>query len=193
MRLAALIALLAGFYSGSANAMPIAFSHGGNASGTLGDIAFDGEFTIHAQANTNSISSFGTGFSLEHLFTRIAIAGLGTFEFLSPTRTYVNNRRSSVGFARGAGPDLLNGPVGHAVLSSWNMRSSLALIHGQGSLVQWGLSPIRTSGGTLYFDTNTGTSSRFSAQVALPIPGTWALVLTMFPLLVHARRRRPSP
>jgi len=125
------ILLCLSFYSGASSAMPITFDHGGTGSGTLGGEAFAGDFTILAQADTDAITAFRTGFSLEHLFARIAIAGLGTFDLLTPTRTYVNHRLASVGFARSAGPDLLGGPSGAAAFASWNMRTSLALIEAQ--------------------------------------------------------------
>lgn len=186
------ILLCLSFYSGASSAMPITFVHGGTGSGTLGGEAFVGDFTILAQADTDAIAAFRTGFSLEHLFARIAIAGLGTFDLLTPTRTYVNHRLASVGFARSAGPDLLGGPSGAAAFTSWNMRTSLALIEGQGSQLQWGLAPIHTSGGTLYFNTDTTTPARFSAQVALPVTATWLLMLCAFPALFYAQNGRRS-
>ncbi|MFK7976353.1 MAG: hypothetical protein AB8C02_09465 [Halioglobus sp.] len=186
------LALLASFTAGSAHSMPITLTHGGSGSGTIGGTAFNGEFSILAHANTEAISAFGTGFSLEHLFSQIAIVGLGTFDLLIPTRTYVNNRLGLVGFARGAGPDLLSGPAGHDAFLDWNMRSSLAMVYGRGSHVQWGLSPVQTSGGTLYFNTQAGTAARFSAQVIPVASSSWLLLLCAFPLLWRASRRKPS-
>ncbi len=185
------------FIPASASAAPILFTHaGGNATGTLDGVAFSTtQFVITAQGDTNNRESIPfTGFAIDHDTASISIATLGTFEILSPTRTFVNNEDSVTGFSRtGASrSDLFNGPE-NAVFSGWDMLSSIGLVSGQGELLQWGppRSLIETTGGILIFD-DAFTSVEFSAQV-VPLPAAAWLFLGALGSLGIARWLRSKP
>lgn len=190
-RVLACFVLQFALFGSSVQAMPIQFNHSGYGSGTLDGVPFAAFFTIEASADTSNRVAFGTGaFSLDHLFASIDIEGLGVFDFLTATRTYVNNRIRSVGFGRAGGADLFNGPTGASTFGAWDMLTSVAPIGGAGSLVQWALLPVQTSGGELYFDPQNPMRSGFSAivAVAVPAPGT-GLMLILGLVCLESRRR----
>ena len=147
------------------------FTHLGTGSGQLNGVPFPAsDFTIVALVDTANQESFGSGYSIDHTQATITIAGLGTYSFTTPTRTFVNNGVSTVGFSRATifGSDLFNGP-GDPALATWDMLSPIGPISGTGNLLQWGSSPIDTSGGILFFDSAT-TPSTFTAGAPSP-PG----------------------
>ncbi len=179
-----------------AEAQSILFRHDGRAgSGTIGDISFtDRGFSIFASGDIGARQSYSAGFFIDHLSARIEIEGIGSFDFVTGTRTFVNNASQLVGFSRAGttGADLFNGPFNSA-FSSWDMTTDIGPIAGNASLIQWGGSPVVTSGGTLVFASSTTAASFTATTNVVPEPSTYALLATgLVSLVVVARRRRSA-
>lgn len=181
----------------AAQAVEIHYTHTGFGSGTLDGTAFGAvapvAFTITAVGDTANIASCG-GACLynDNLSASIAIAGVGSFDFITATRYFSNNGK--VGFSRAGehGQDLYNGPA----LVAWDMASSVGPIVGTGQLMQWG-SPnpvVDTTGGVLEFR-NGYSEATFSATVgAVPEPSTVMLMgAGLFGLLAWSRRSARQP
>jgi hypothetical protein len=153
-------------------AQQLTLTHTGTGSGTLNGTPFTTtSFTITELIDTANRGSFSGGFDDVDSLASIAITGLGSFTFITPTRTFVNNSANIVGFARAGGSDLFDGPT-DAAFTSWDMLTGIGPITGTGLVLQWSASPINTSGGILVF-TNTPLGS--------PIPTTFTAVLTAIP------------
>lgn len=165
----------------------LVFTHDGNGSGTLDGEPFPpSDFVITAFADTDDRQSFSGGWWIEHLSASIWIDGLGDLDFLSPTRHFVNNRNSIVGFSRGNhGSDLFNGPT-HPDFGTWDMLGPIGPISGSGYLLQWDRDPlINTTGGILIF----ASGSSDATFTAIPEPATLAIfVVGGMGLLVRRRR-----
>ena len=120
-----------------------------------------------------------------HLGRRSDIAGLGhASDFITGTRTFVNQGNSIVGFSRaGAGGlDLFNGPVNSA-FETYDLLTSIGPNLRRWSHCSSGCSsPVLTNGGVLVFvDANSEVASFEAIAGSVPEPGT-----------VLAARRRPS-
>jgi len=166
----------------------ITFSHEGiGGSGTLNGVPFGpADFTITAIGDTSNRVSTVSGYSIDHDSASVSIAGLGSFDFLVNTRTFVNNNTWRVGFSRaGSAGDLFNGPQDNATFSAWDMTSSVGPISGTGFTFQWGFGDIQTTGGVLIFD-DLQLPNAFSAVI--PSPSSVALLSPAG--LVLSRRRR---
>jgi len=162
-------------------AVPITFIHQGSGSGSLGEIAFENSaFTITAFGDTDNIDTYSSGLFVDHDLASIAIDGLGSFDFLTGTRTFVNNSLEIVGFSREGigGLDLFNGPTDSA-FGSWDMLSSIGPISGTGLLLQWGSSPLITTDQGILSFFNYRSDATFQAIVGtqpVPEPGTIVLM-----------------
>ena len=181
-------------FSTAAFAVPITFIHETlDASGTLdGNIFGTSQVTITATGDTDNIESFGSGFFIDHASAQIEIQGLGTFNFLTTTRTFVNNNVNIVGFSRSgaSGTDLLNGPT-DAAFGVWDMLSSIAA-GGDLQYLQWGAPAVETDGGTLVFNSTT-VQGRFRAIVdqapVVPLPAAgWMLIAGLGGLAAMRRK-----
>jgi hypothetical protein len=167
----------------SATAAPIQFIHSGVGSGTIGGTPFqDAAFVFEALADTDdrgicSIDEKGQPdcFTLEHQSATVEIDGLGTFAFVSGTRTFTSLELRMIGFSRGENEgshDLYDGPR-NDVFSSWNMLSSIGPVLGNASLFQWvedrafpGIRPaVETTAGVLLFDDRSKVPATFRAIV----------------------------
>jgi hypothetical protein len=140
-----LVVLMTGF-AVTAHAVPITFTHEGVGSGSYGPSEGWGvatlfppttSFTITALGDTDNRVSDGSVYFIEHDSASIIIGGFGTFEFTMPTKTYVNNTNSIVGFGTAEPPrDRFNGPKDSA-FATWDMLSSIGPISGSGTILQW--------------------------------------------------------
>lgn len=175
----------------AASAAVMTFNHSGIGSGTLNGVPFSNKkFTITATGDAPV--NFPGGRAIQHDSASITMEELGTFNFLSLTRTFVNNDVAIVGFSRSEnngtdGSDLFNGPVS-PVFAAWNLQSNIAMVSGVGRLIQWG-SGMTTSGGLLFFNTDEATTASFSASV-VPEPTSAVLTLAGASVLLLKRRRR---
>jgi hypothetical protein len=156
-----LVAGLIGLAASAVSASPITMIHDGSGSGTIDGVSF-------------TSVNFGSGWFIDHTSASINIAGVGTFDFITPTRTFVNNNIPLVGFSRAgiSGSDLFNGP-GNAEFASWDMTTSIGPLSGGGNLIQWGSEDVMTSGGVLFF-ADGFTDAQFTAIV--PAPASLALI-----------------
>jgi len=166
----------------------ISFTDSGVGSGTIGSTVFsDAAFTIYAVGDTDNIVKIpgGSGFNLDLSRATILIAGVGKFTLFTPTSFFVNFSLVGFGHAGLHGSDLVNGPL-DPQFATWNMRTSIGPITGQGGILQWSLHPlIETSGGTLIFN-DGATPLTFKAVVPEPpsmflvvsgLAGIWGLWL----------------
>jgi hypothetical protein len=165
----------------SSFAGPITFTDLTTASGMIGSTPFlNAAITITGIGDTSNIQSFSGGFFINDNSASVTITGVGTFQFITATRFFVNNTGELVGFSRAGstGLDLIDGPTNSA-FSSWGMLTSIGPFMGPGSILQWSASPVNTSGGTLVLDDGTPNVT-FSAQVGgtTPEPGTFLLFAT---------------
>ena len=163
-------------------AVPISFTHQGSGSGELDGISFsNSSFTINAFADTDNRQAIGSStYWIDHDIASINITGVGLFDFITGTRTFVNQNNSLAGLSRAgaSGADLFNAPMDGA-LSTWDMLTSIGPISGNGTLLQWDiLGGIFTTGGLLSFETST-TDAQFEATVgtvSVPEPATMTLM-----------------
>jgi len=171
--------------SAVATAAPVKIVQTGSGSGTLAAVPFpSSNFTITALADTSNRAAHSQGWYIDDTSASIAIDGLGTLDFLTGTRMFVNNAYTIVGFSRAGlyGADLFNGPTS-AVFSTWDMLTPIGPIAGEGRLMQWTSSPVNTSGGILVF--NDGISN--ATFVAIPEPATLALFGVLGIMLLRRR------
>ncbi len=158
--------------STAAAAAPISYVHSGTGSGSIGDLTFtNAVFTITSYADTALRESCEDGcYFVNNNSSKIDIAGVGEFAFLTPTRTFAN--RNAVGFGVAeTGRDLFDGPWSQALVG-YDLASSIGPIAGDiGNLVQWNISQVKTNAGILNF-AETGINHypvTFSA-VLMPVP-----------------------
>ena len=151
---------------------------------------FNARFVITAIADTDDRIQDGDVFYIEHLTASIDIDGFGTFDFTTPTLSFVNQGRESVGFSKSFpnARDLFTGPS-HPDFASWDMSNSIGPIsNDDGRLIQWERDPpIETTGGVLFFDFREDIRVTFTATV---IPAPSALALFAVAGLVSRRRKR---
>jgi hypothetical protein len=160
------LAILSCAIASVAAADNITFTHQGEGMGNIGGVPFNFTiFTIHATADTDDVQSLGFGWWVDHQTASIDIMGVGNFEFLTPTRHFVNNGAQLVGFSRAGmfGDDLFNGP-NNAVFGAWDMTTSIGPIQGTGGVLQWNVGDIVTDAGVLNM-LDGGAFAIFTAEV----------------------------
>lgn len=108
---------------------------------------------------------------IDHLFSRIDIQGIGTFNIVSRTRTFVNYDVGIVGYASNSsipGQDLYDGPE-NSGFRTWHMLTSIGPVEGYAKHFQWGGKDVQTDAGVLFFD---GDYLPTTFQMALPRRGS---------------------
>jgi hypothetical protein len=178
-------------------AAPITFTQTGTGTGQIGTTSFvDAAFTITALADTANCVRVQSGiYSENHSAASISISGLGSYVFISGTRTFVNQNSDQIGFSRAGAQkyDLFSNLSGSA-FADWDMLTSVGPVTGWAQLKQWQspYPPVETTGGALVFDDAQWTMCTFTATVgATPEPSTFALLATGFiGLLAYGWRRR---
>jgi hypothetical protein len=181
-----------------AAADPITYTHTGVGSGTLDGVAFGVgapvPFTITAHGDTDNrqlilIGPFQRGFFIDNDSASIAIEGVGSFAFTTPTRFFSNTSIGLVGFSRAGatGSDLFDGPG----LIGWDMTTSVGPIAGEGT--SWWGPDVHTDGGVLFFRLSE-SSATFSAEVgSVPEPASLLLIGTGVTLALRRRKRAVHP
>lgn len=172
----------------AARATLVTFVHAGVGAGTLDGEPFSlTDFKITSVGDTDDRVPFFGSNKIPHQASSILIAGLGTFDILTPTHTSVSNSSSTVEYARSieGGSALIAGPT-DPVFSTWDMLDAVGPISGTALLLQWGdpFAPIQTSGGILVFEVGFSDTT----FQAIPEPSTLAL-LGAVGLGVVVRRR----
>ena len=187
-------AIIAGaaIITSSAQANIIYMTHQGTGSGTIGQLSFsDVDFTIITSADFDDTIPFLNGMRLVSETTTIHIQGVGTFDILTGTQTYVNYNFGTVGLALTTQGDIFKGPFS-TELFDWNMDTELGPITGNGNLLQWDFDDVITSGGRLAFNFDpTPIDASFTASYTAPaIPAPAALSLLAISGIAATRRRR---
>jgi hypothetical protein len=144
-------------------------------SGTLNGVPFPtSNFVITSYANpANKQWVTGGIYSMDHMSSSISIAGLGNFDILTGTRTFLDTSPASprVGFSRAGlqGLDLLLGPQNQA-FQTWDMVTPIGPLTGDTwGLEQWTRTPlIDTTGGVLIFNDGGGHATFAAAVVPEP-------------------------
>ncbi|MFA5252105.1 MAG: PEP-CTERM sorting domain-containing protein [Phycisphaerae bacterium] len=156
----------------SAEASLITITYESQGSGTLAGNPFPvSDFVITAVGDTDDWSYDDGAWSIDHLSASISIDGVGDFEFLTGTRTFVTD--NVVGFSRASGGSNLFDVVAGGQFAAWNRLDPIGPISGSGSLVQWTYTPlINTTGGILEFDNGTYNAT----FTAVPEPATMCLL-----------------
>ena len=169
-------------------ASPITLSFSSTGTGSVGATNFtDAAFTITALGDTANVASCGGAcLYLDHSSASIDIDGVGLFSFVTATRTFDN--AGLAGFSRAGigGADLIYS-VSSVSLNGWAINTSIGPITGVGSLLQWSISPVVTSGGTLVFDGGHPTVT-FQAST-VPEPASLGMVLGGLALAILKRMR----
>lgn len=168
---------------------PVHFSHvlTGDISGTLDGVPFNTDrLLIAATADSANRGAILEGFQIEHDVAVVSIPGLGDLRLTSRTSTWVGYNVGKVGIMRVGGilGNLTDGPT-DPVLEHWNMRTSIEPVTGDGRILQWLLSPVRTTRGVMVLD-DAFVTIRFAATVANPLeltltsscPGSGPVTLT---------------
>ena len=154
----------------------ITYTYQGVGSGLIGETSFtDTTFTITAQGDTSARVTIPQGFSIQNIAASITIGALGTFNFITATRFFVNNTsigpNPGVGFSIATGPDIFDfGP--EPVFATWDMTTSIGPISGANgyTLTPSNYGILDTSGGVLAFHYEEGLPTTFQAAVVVPEP-----------------------
>ncbi|MEM6570435.1 MAG: hypothetical protein AAF957_18635 [Planctomycetota bacterium] len=162
--------------SSTALTQTITLVHEGTSSGSLGGVPFaasDFRITCIADVGNRETGVVFVGYWIDHTSVSIDITGVGTVDITTPTRTFVNNAVSIVGFSRSTmgGLDLFNGPIDPA-FSTWDMTTAIGPVTGSGQTLQWTMGDILTSGGVLDMNSNGGLPCIFTATVGPATLGT---------------------
>jgi len=177
-------------FGGSADVITFVHECDTEVTGTLDGEPFEATFIITASGDTDDRENDNEVFWIDHTSASIAIDGVGTFDFVTATRTAVNTDGNFVAFLRSGGLGLVFGPI-HPDFGTWDMLSSIGpLSSDDGIVLQWDDEPVETSGGILVIDYQEEVSLTFTATV-VPVAPTVALIgpAALF-LTKYARRRR---
>ncbi len=174
----------AGMASGAVVAnMEYIFS-GPQASGTLNGVPFDTTFHFTAFANTADISGTSATLSVVPSGVSVTLDGLGTYDIQTPLQVFTSFNYSGIAYTTGFQPAVFlfyPSPGGLLDLTVPQSKST-----NSAALLQWGFGAA-TSGGTLYFNTESLGSATFQA---IPVPEASALMLSFLALPALTRRQR---
>lgn len=175
-----LAAIVAGVSAGATWASPIQFVYTGVGSGALNGVSFAASnFTITEFADTSNRQNctFQPCTFIDATSTTITISSLGTFHFLTPTRTIVAGGVVFFAHAGQFGPNLYDLAPDPPAVDNYMLDASIGPLIAFGLLNQWMALPLmNTTGGILIFDQTIGQSSPGSFRAILvPEPNPLAL------------------
>jgi len=182
-------------FGSAASASELAMTYTGSGSGTLNGVAFSkSDFTITVSANTANRGQTVSGYNcLPHDSAAVTIAGLGTYNIVTPTRTIEENsgnNLSVMAFELNWGYDLIAIESLSPQLPKWDMLESIPTLTGTGELIQWAGGNVNTSAGVLVFNNAFGFSSTFdTGYKAVPEPASLSL-LACGTLALLTRKRK---
>lgn len=192
-----IVAAVALAASAASTAVPITFTHEGVGTGSLDNQLFFDEkaFKITVEADTDDRLNCVLGCQyINAISASIQISGLGTFDFVTATRTFANG--NTVGFSRAGefGADLFSGPQDSA-LANYELDTAIGPISSSdgGVLQQWEADPygeVVTTGGVLFMNFDPDTPVIFTAQLGHAVPEPSSLVLACAALFALGLRRR---
>ena len=166
------------------SASTITLTYSGTASGALGQTSFsNAAFTVTGIGDTANIFVNPSNSSVLDLAldsASIDIAGQGIFSFTGAMGAFVAHNAQVAGFAHadGGGSDLIHSTA-DASLGSWDLASSIGPIAGPGDILQWGIAPANTSGGTLiFYDAPAAITFQATVCDATPEPGSILLLIS---------------
>jgi hypothetical protein len=108
--------------------------HTGIGSGSIDGADFsDTQFTITSIGDTDDLIDLPGIYFIQHISSVIELDGVGTFDLISDTRTFVNSSSELVGYSRAGDSelDLFNGPTNSA-FATWDTLSAVGLVTGTG-------------------------------------------------------------
>jgi hypothetical protein len=179
-----------------AQASPIQYITTGIGSGSINNSPFtNANFTIICTADTSKRVATQSGglpvFEIPNDIASININGVGTFQFVTQTITFVNPTNRIVGFER-ASPsrdDLYDGPT-DTNFASWQLITAIGPISGTGDLIQWSnqSTKVQTSGGPLVF---ADGASPVTFTATIPEPASLSLLALGAMAVICSRPRSP--
>jgi hypothetical protein len=172
--------------SGFANAGLIEYIYTGTGTGTIDGQAFDDSFfTITEYSNTDDIQSCGgLCVFIDSVISTISIENVGVFEFITGTRTFLNNEILGFSRAGSLGSDLFN----IFNVGSFDLVSNFGPIVGDPELIQWDNSPVMTSGGVLSFASGVSAGATFEARLTT-VPESSTIAILILGIMGLASRR----
>ncbi len=142
----------------------IVYFYSGEASGVLDGSPFSTTPILITATSVAPERLYEPGlWTSENSATLVELDGLGVFEIIDGTSSFVNNTVQLGGISTAGGLDLLGGPT-NAALESWYMTSSIGPLTGGGGYIQ--TVGVNTTGGSLQLDAADGLANLlFSAVI----------------------------
>lgn len=169
-------------------AVPITYIYtGSNASGSLGGVDFtNADFTVTALADTDNIGSWCCSAGQNtHLSATIDIDGFSVATILTASHSWYDNATVGLGENLGANWMTFHDPA----LSGYDLATSIGPVFATAFNVDQ-FHNVLTSAGTLNFSGSTLQGSFQAITVAVPEPGTLALLVFGVAGIGLARRRK---
>ena len=189
-------AALACLASGAANAATVTYEFKGvTTDANLGGTPFDGAFDIVATGSTGGVYTapsppFSPDTLVAPVTIKITLDGVGEVTVTDPAYFFNNRTFKALGFGGLPMGDFLDfGSGGSPALAVYNLVSSIGPISVTGGGGQY----VDTTGGLLIL--GFPDPGAFTAQLSVPEPATWAMMLLGFGGLgavLRSRRRRQA-
>ena len=184
-------------FGASAFADTMVYTYTGTGSGSVGSTNFSGAaITISQTVDTaNQVFITISSFAIDATSAQISIAGVGTFDFVTATRTFFWPGTGLIGFSRTdseGGYDLYNSVNGVPSLVGWDMATPIGPVSYGFAFKQWDLLPVQTSGGVITLDAAqvAGTFQAVRVATAVPEPAELSIRLLSITSFLACRKRR---
>ena len=198
-----LLLLCLAWFAGPLYALPVTYTFSAQIDGgSVDGVAFGSTtLTLTGFADTDDVTTFQVGtntfFSAEHSSTELILAGVGTFDILSPIRTLALNFQSgfgSIGFSlAGDSQADLGVQSPSTALGGYDLGSDFGPFTGEGRFLQWLQADIMSDGGQIVINDVT-TDITFTVAVSqVPVPAPLLLLFSGLGVLALFRRSVQSP